>query len=279
MESLRQKLFGATTSFADKLHEFIAGSYETKKLNDTQSVVTDTPNIIDRIAGKQKQEYVVKKDQPVPTMEKPFVQDYNQNIQPDTPAIATPRPETGFNKLRAGIEHLMGQTYQSQPAMVAQSQPTATAPTLPKQEPVPKEDIHARFRKGILYNENRGAIQAGKDPYQSVGPTGDIGKYQASPSTIAAWSKAWLGKKYTPDEFKKDPQAQEKFFEQFTKVKEKYKISDEDAAIMWHRGWGVLGYKGTFEEKKKQLKKYLDSVRNEDLSQSYVQSFKQGADT
>jgi hypothetical protein len=281
MESLRQKLFGSVTSFTDKLNEFISGSYETQKTDASgdHQIVTNTPNITDRLQGKQTESYAVKKDTPVPLAPKPFVaQTYNQDTKPNTPTIATPRPETGFNKLRAGIDHLMNQPVPLQKATVVDSGPSLP-PKVEQQPIVEPKDNHEVFRKGILYNENRGAIQAGKDPYQSVGPTGDIGKYQASPATISAWSKPWLGKKYTAEEFKKDPTAQEKFFTEFTKVKEKYGVSNEDAAIMWHRGWGILGYKGTFEEKKQKLHEYLSSIRNDAESKAYLKTFREGTTT
>ena len=146
-------------------------------------------------------------------------------------------------------------------------------------EAAPLEKDNELFRKGITYNETRGVVAAGKDPYKAIGPTKDIGKYQVSPSNLSAWSKSWLGKKYTPEEFKNDPEAQEKFFTEFLRVKDKYDVTNEEAAIMWHRGYGVLGFKGSFEEKKQQLKKYLNEVRNEDKSVAYVNSFKEGTST
>lgn len=125
------------------------------------------------------------------------------------------------------------------------------------------------FRAGIVYNETRGA----KDPYIAVGPTNDLGRYQASPATLKGWSKAWLGKEYTPDEFLKNPTAQEKFFEEFTKVAERLNLTHEQAAVAWHRGWGELGT----GDKKTRDKRFLDRLNRmmeEDISNRYLDSFR-----
>ena len=158
------------------------------------------------------------------------------------------------------------------------------APEVAKAEEIPEQknvednvkERNSRFIKGILYNENRGAIASGADPYQSVGPTGDLGKYQTSPTTLSDWSESWLGRKYTPEEFIADPDAQERYFDEFLKVKEKYNVSDEDAALMWHRGWGVIGTGKSKKEKEAALKEYLDRIREDDISQNYLNSFAVG---
>lgn len=135
------------------------------------------------------------------------------------------------------------------------------------------------FRKGIVYNEVRGAIGAGLNPYEVVGRTGDLGKYQVSPDSLESWSKIWLGKKYTPEEFKKDPQAQESFFGQFIKVAERLKLSPEQAAIAWHRGWGLLGIGEKGVERDQAFIQNLNAKMDEEISQKYLKSFKEGTST
>lgn len=127
------------------------------------------------------------------------------------------------------------------------------------------------FTKGIAYNESRGA----SDPYKAVGPTKDLGKYQASPDTLKGWSKAWLGKSYTPEEFLSDPDAQEKFFGEFVKVAQRLNLTHEQAAVAWHRGWGELG-RGDKKTRDTRFLERLNAMMDEDISQAYLQSFGQG---
>ena len=217
---------------------------------------------------------------------------YDKKVRQDV-ALAKPPVITMGNKTMTrnaeGLPPVMTPLEQPVPpvknaASVIQSQIENPVPIAQAEEPivkkaVPPEKDNELFRKGITYNETRGVVAAGKEPYKAIGPTKDIGKYQVSPSNLSAWSKSWLGKKYTPEEFKNDPAAQEKFFTEFLRVKDKYDVTNEEAAIMWHRGYGVLGFKGSFEEKKQQLKKYLDEVRHEDKSVAYVNSFREGTST
>lgn len=295
MESLRQKLFGGAKSLRDKLAESITGSYEVKKLNEDTNYVTDTPNILERIGGQRTESYPVKKQEPRPLDTSMPIMSYDTERASEVEKPMKPRKENLLNKLRDKVEDVFDGDGQ-QAAVIEALPPGAqkidaedSAPEGSNVERINGELITSpkeariydaeKFRKGIVYNENRGAIAAGKNPYESVGPTGDVGKYQASPATIAAWSKPWLGKKMTTEEFKKDPDAQERFFNEFINVKNKYDVSDEDAAIMWHRGWGVLGFNESFEQKKKRLEEYLNDIREEDISQNYLRSFKEGTST
>lgn len=143
-------------------------------------------------------------------------------------------------------------------------------PEVSATESAPKADI----RKGFVYSENRGAQAEGKDLYKVIGVTGDLGKYQVKPQTLKDWSKAWLGKEYTPDEFLKDPEAQEEFMNQFEAVVNSYNLTPEEAAIIWHKGWGVLGDQKPRAEKEKALKAHIESKREE--ASGYVKTFQEG---
>lgn len=133
-----------------------------------------------------------------------------------------------------------------------------------------------QFRNGILYAENRGAAASGEDLYGVVGVTGDVGKYQVSPPTLETWSEPWLGKKYDVESFKKDPEAQEKFFEQFTEVAKRLDLTPEQAAAAWHGGWGELGMGGEREERDQKFMEDLNSRMEEDGMKQYLAAFSEG---
>lgn len=62
------------------------------------------------------------------------------------------------------------------------------------------------------------------------------GKYQVMPANIPVWTEEALGRRMTPEEFLKDPQAQERVFEhQFGKYLRQYG-NLADAASAWHSG-------------------------------------------
>jgi len=138
-----------------------------------------------------------------------------------------------------------------------------------------REDIKMskRIRAGFIQSENRGARDRGENLYESVNPdTGDIGKYQVDPATLKKWSKPWLGKTYTDEEFKKDPDAQERFMDEFEAVVRRYKLSPEEMAVAWHKGWGAIGFSNmTFEEKKKDLMDSIEEHKGE--AKEYIRQF------
>jgi hypothetical protein len=66
------------------------------------------------------------------------------------------------------------------------------------------------------------------------------GKYQVMDFNIPSWTKAALGKSFTPQQFLADPQAQEKVFEhKFQSYVQQYG-SPENAAKVWFGGPGAL---------------------------------------
>ena len=106
----------------------------------------------------------------------------------------------------------------------------------------------------------------------TVGITGDLGKYQVNPKSLKDWSKLWLGKKYTPEEFLNDPEAQEQFFDEFLNVAERYNLTPDEAAVSWHRGWGELG-QGQRSTKEKRFRNRLTQMMTEETSQRYLEKF------
>ena len=129
------------------------------------------------------------------------------------------------------------------------------------------------LREEIIYRENRGAEAAGKNLYNEVGVTGDLGKYQVSPDTLNTWSEPWLGKKYTKKEFLDDKDAQEKFWSEFANVVESYNLTKQEAIVLWHKGWGVLGMGGSKDEKKKKLKEQIKNwIENDDKAKAYLEA-------
>lgn len=128
------------------------------------------------------------------------------------------------------------------------------------------------FRNRIVGVENETLLASGGDLYKSIGVSGDLGKYQTSPNTLADWSKVWLGKKYTPKEFLNDEKAQEEFFTQFTEVAKRHKLTPEEAAIAWHRGWGEVGT-GPKETRGERLKAKIKEQMKEAPATAYLAKF------
>lgn len=106
-----------------------------------------------------------------------------------------------------------------------------------------------QYDDAVIYNENRKALAQGANLYEITGVTGDLGKYQVNPANLNTnFTKVWLGKNYTPEEFKKDPEAQEKFYKMFKeKIAKRYRLTPEQALIAWHQGWGLVGSDNEFD--------------------------------
>lgn len=129
------------------------------------------------------------------------------------------------------------------------------------------------LRKAFAYVETRGA----DDPYTTIGKTKDLGKYQVKPESLAEWSPIWLGRKYTKEEFLNDPEAQEKFMDRFMEVVNRLELTPQEAAMTWHKGWGILGSgKGTREERDREFRKYLDKLKKTGKADQYVETFNRG---
>jgi len=153
----------------------------------------------------------------------------------------------------------------------------APEPVQPVEKPEPKKPTDDNIRNGFIQSENRGARDRGENLYESIGEeTSDLGKYQVHPETLEEWGELWLDKAYTPEEFLKDPEAQEEFMNQFIAVAKRYKLTPEDTAIVWHKGWGALGDQKPFEEKNRLLKEHIArQKKNEDVLK-YVEHFMDG---
>lgn len=103
-------------------------------------------------------------------------------------------------------------------------------------------ELDTKFDNAIVHVENSTAAAQGKDLYKQIGVTGDIGKYQVNPRVLNDYSKVWLGKKYTPEEFLNDNNAQEKFFRAFKKnVIKRYGLTPTQGLVAWHNGMGKAG--------------------------------------
>jgi hypothetical protein len=181
--------------------------------------------------------------------------------------------EGGFSKLGAvagvggtsGIIALINVLFGNKDVKELESKEVSATET-----PIEKPNL----REAFVNAENRGARDRGEDLYKVKGVTGDLGKYQVQPKTLALWSEPWLGKKYTSEEFLNDPKAQEEFMNQFEAVVEAYDLTPEEAAIIWHKGWGVLGDQKPREEKKKLLKEHIERQKQDKGVMEYVAEFK-----
>lgn len=125
---------------------------------------------------------------------------------------------------------------------------------------LPKEDMSVdRIKAEVAFRESG----TSKTPYATVGITGDYGKYQVSPDTLKSYSKKFLGKLVTPQEFLKNPDLQEKFMEETIKhLRSKGAKSLDAFLILHHRGWGDVSSKRLRELKQsEEVKKYLNNKR------------------
>ncbi len=129
------------------------------------------------------------------------------------------------------------------------------------------------FSQRIVGIENEGELARGENVYKTIGVTGDLGKYQVSPQTLKSWSKAWLNKEYTPQEFLNDPEAQEKFFNNFLDVVERLQLTPEEAAITWHMGWGELGNMKPREVRDREFRQGLTERMKTNTAKNYLSKF------
>lgn len=91
------------------------------------------------------------------------------------------------------------------------------------------------------------SIESGGN-YQALGPVtknGDraYGKYQIMGTNVGPWTERWLGTRLTPQEFRKNPEAQERVFEgQFGEYMRRF--GPEKAAAAWFAGPGGVNKVG-----------------------------------
>lgn len=306
METLREKLFGKSQPLREKLATIAntaapivaAGATAIKGLGTMsgklggKAVIATAAGALDEVFGKTDAEKEMENQKKIaqeaqaqidankrmgyesdeqgnPTTKIPgFVE--QPPVEPDTLGTQFAKKITEGKK--AIVAALNGDPINYTKA--AEEEPVVTVE--PEKPIAPKEPSKMDIvRKGILYNENRGAVEAGKNPYVSVGPTGDLGKYQTSPETLKGWSKVWLGREYTPEEFLADENAQEKYFNEFLKVVERLDLTPEEAAVTWHRGWGELG-EGDKATRDERFRSRLQMLMKDEISRRYLDSFQRG---
>lgn len=106
-----------------------------------------------------------------------------------------------------------------------------------------------------------------KNPYtaknENKNGTSDYGKYQVNEQTLKTYSKKFLGKEITPQEFLKSPALQEKFMESAVKHLQSLGAKSLDAfLILWHKGWGDISTKRILKLKQDpEIKKYINNRR------------------
>ncbi len=115
----------------------------------------------------------------------------------------------------------------------------------PKQNPKNGDvsDLLERMRGGVFQQESSGNYQV-----KPNARTGATGGFQVMPENIPVWTKKYLGKSLTRDQFERDPQAQEAVFtgemgKYLQKAREK--APDDDtalrmAAAAWYGGEGAM---------------------------------------
>ena len=100
--------------------------------------------------------------------------------------------------------------------------------------PATSEDPMDKYARAISANESGGR-------YNAIGPetkSGDraYGKYQVMGNNIPSWTEETLGKRMSPEEFLRDPAAQEQTFRQKFGSYVKQYGNPQDAASMWFSG-------------------------------------------
>lgn len=91
-----------------------------------------------------------------------------------------------------------------------------------------------------------GAIESGGN-YNASGPTvhgqNAMGKYQVMPQNLPSWSKEALGSSISPEEFKKDPELQDRIAVYKMQAYLNQGYSPQDVASMWFSGKPLKGNK------------------------------------
>jgi hypothetical protein len=136
-------------------------------------------------------------------------------------------PET-----RLAIEHNLQNQYNSVGTRVVSHaiENGAPIPNLPPSVGTNREAI-GKIESGGNYDAQGPVVQSGRFAGQRA-----VGKYQVMEGNIGPWTKEVLGKELTPEEFRKDKEAQDAVFDaKFGQLVEKYG-SVQDAASAWHSG-------------------------------------------
>lgn len=119
-------------------------------------------------------------------------------------------------------------------------QTAAATPPAGDASPSPSAGGDTQYAAVDPIARNIAGIESGGD-YTKLGPTthtGDraIGKYQIMGANVPAWTQEALGKAMTPDEFHRNPDAQEQTAKfQLKKLYDKYGNA-RDVASVWHSG-------------------------------------------
>lgn len=121
--------------------------------------------------------------------------------------------------------------------------PNLLTPMRASQIPVP--DTKSENLQGIMRGIASVETPGSKTPYSELGPvvkSGEyagqqaIGKYQVMPGNIPGWSKEALGYSITPEQFKDNPQLQDRVVSyQLNKLMDKYGDA-ADVMAAWHSG-------------------------------------------
>ena len=134
---------------------------------------------------------------------------------------------------------------------------TASAAEMPTQS----NDLNPeRIKNEIAFRESGTSTT----PYNTVNSkTNDYGKYQVNKQTLADYSKKFLGKVVSVQEFLKSPALQEKFMEEEIRHLQSFGAKSLDAfLILHHRGWGDVSAKRVSALKQDpEVKHYINNKR------------------
>jgi len=105
----------------------------------------------------------------------------------------------------------------------------------------PNDMSTERIKAEIAFRES--GVQ--KEPYTAINEnengTTDYGKYQVNEKTLSHWSKRFIGREITPQEFLRSPKLQELFIDKAIKHLGTLGAKSLDAfLLLWHFGWGDI---------------------------------------
>jgi hypothetical protein len=100
--------------------------------------------------------------------------------------------------------------------------------------------------KNDIAHRETGIVQGNKYSFSRTNKNGseDLGKYQVNTDTLKTYSKKFLGKEVSKEEFLSDPNLQEKFFAKAIMHLVKLGVKNYDTLLaLWHKGWGDISSK------------------------------------